>query len=379
MRVEDANGMVGQISGPVIWAWDSPPAERGFSVRLDEPTTSNFETGEDVRLAATGEAVGFGEPETAGWDLPTSNEIASLVDELLSGNIIAEWDFGDGTKSVGPVPGVRESFIEETDGFDLQLTETHVYEKPGSYNLTLTVTDERWDRVATVTQAVTVVDATAPEPTPTAAPVAHEDGIRVDIHRVTARGAPGYGWVTGEITNTNFVPVRIRSMYLELSDGTRPQSAFLLFDILEPGQTTPFIEQYQTTEGEAARTVLGVAEWRVDAVTESARSEEVRRRELSEQIGTSVIQVTELNTAVDDGFEHYQIRVTLTNNSSNMVRLSARVTLRENGEVIYVGHRSGSANDRAPGESETFFLGTTIELTPRVSIEITPLALCRGC
>ena len=380
MRVEDANGAVEEVSGSIVWAWRSAPTNRGFRVRLEKPVANaEMQTGEDVQIIAVAEASGFDEPDAGMWlwKPRTGDKVVSLVNELLSGGFTAEWEFGDGTKRMVPVGGARGSFMEETGGFDLRLEETHSYDKPGGYVITVTVNDERWDRIATAKQSVTVVEPpvaiveepTETAPTPTSEPVPLEDGILVDIHRVTAKGEPRNGYITGEITNTNSVRVRIRSMYLELSDGTRPKSAALGFDTLEPGETTPFMEVYPTAEGEAAKTVIGVAEWQVQPAKEPLD------RDLAEQIEVSDIQTSETGSA--QGFQYYQVRVTLTNKSDTLVRVSARMTLRQDGEVIYIGHRGGSVDDVEPGASETLFLGTTISPEEPVTIEITPHAACR--
>ena len=94
-----------------------------------------------------------------------SEEAASALD-FLSGDVKAEWDFGDGSKETELITPGRPFVDFETRyrEIDSELVQSHAYKKPGNYLLTLTVRDERHGRAGSSARRV-IVEAPAAPPT----------------------------------------------------------------------------------------------------------------------------------------------------------------------------------------------------------------------
>lgn len=103
-----------------------------------------------------------------------SEEAASALD-FLSGDVKAEWDFGDGSKETELITPGRPFVDFETRyrGIDSELVQSHAYKKPGNYLLTLTVRDERHGRAGSSARRV-IVEAPAVPPTEAAPPTEAE-------------------------------------------------------------------------------------------------------------------------------------------------------------------------------------------------------------
>ncbi len=107
------------------------------------------------------------------------------------------WDFGDGTTTTDSIP------------------EFHVYEEPGTYTVSLTVTDLGTGLDSTAAQSVNVYEIPSPELTLSGDPEFCEGGS-VDISAV-----PGmvYEWSTGETTQTISVTTS-GSYFLNIYNGS---------------------------------------------------------------------------------------------------------------------------------------------------------------
>jgi hypothetical protein len=191
----------------------------------------------------------------------------------------------------------------------------------------------------------------------------------VAVHRVTGAvelvAGQWFGQVTGEITNTNLEQARIDSMQFSLSGGLTSRSAVLLYDTLEPGETTPFRAMYLLAEGAPPATVEGIASWRVQP------SDAVVDRSLASQV---TVESPTLSDKPDFGTYRYQGVVALVNDSGQCLRVYVRAVVRDDGDVIDLRSVSFTGS-MAAGRRVVAAWGSPIA---PVDVEIVPIATT-GC
>ena len=366
--VEDALGRVSEASTSIEWWWRTGPAQRGWTAAFDGGPTSSFGTGLQASFSGMATAMRFktGSP-TPPWKLRQPAEIIELLEERLSSGIEAEWDFGDGTRESVTLPRTSSSWPDDLDGQTVPFTRGHTYQTPGTYTVTVTLTDPVWDRTASATHTVDITGPVTPTPTP--GPASLSDGVRVAVHRVTGAvelvAGQWFGQVTGEITNTNLEQARIDSMQFSLSGGLTSRSAVLLYDTLEPGETTPFRAMYLLAEGAPPATVEGIASWRVQP------SDAVVDRSLASQV---TVESPTLSDKPDFGTYRYQGVVALVNDSGQCLRVYVRAVVRDDGDVIDLRSVSFTGS-MAAGRRVVAAWGSPIA---PVDVEIVPIATT-GC
>lgn len=173
-----------RVGGDTVSGWTSAPSSSYFNGRIDEfavyPSTLSAAQVTEHFALGTGAAIPTASFTVAGAD--QTRTFDGTASTAPSGRTIASyaWDFGDGTTKSGS-------------------TAEHTYAKPGTYSVTLTVTDSAGLASAT-TKAVT---ATAPHQAPVAAFTADLSGLTAafDASATTVSGAASisaYSWDFGD-------------------------------------------------------------------------------------------------------------------------------------------------------------------------------------
>ncbi|MBI2872179.1 MAG: PKD domain-containing protein [Chloroflexi bacterium] len=166
VQVEDAAGARGEDSVTVLFGWETAgPTDRGLTVSFGTLAGDALvlQAGERLEMVATAKAIGFSHYTVESYSAEKEGGITSLLKELLAGRVTAVWDFGDGTKTTDPIS------MDAKGAFETTLAQPHAYNKPGTYEVILTVTDSHWDRVGIAKRVVSVLEpAAASTPTPAA-------------------------------------------------------------------------------------------------------------------------------------------------------------------------------------------------------------------
>ena len=128
-----------------------------------EPTSGSIAVAPGERFEIAVDAFAFG------FDDDLQGEVGEQVGflyDLLSGDTAASWDFGDGTKRTTPILPLTVEAIEDGENItrkreiDVSLGESHAYQNPGEYEVTVTVTDELYQRTGKASVVVRVEEET---------------------------------------------------------------------------------------------------------------------------------------------------------------------------------------------------------------------------
>ncbi len=162
VEVTDSAGEMAEAVSYISWSWRSGSANL-ISVDFIEPESNavTINLGEKLKSSALVFALGF---DNGIVETTLASEKAALAYDFLSGSVTAEWDFGDGVKQterITPKPAYETSDYRFRQ-IDSSLAQNHTYKKPGTYEVTLTVKDERYDRIGSATLRVLVESPTVP-------------------------------------------------------------------------------------------------------------------------------------------------------------------------------------------------------------------------
>jgi PKD repeat protein len=238
------------------WTWDDGNFSAGATVGIllaDNATeTVLFRGTRVVEGTGAGGAVGAGgpgpSPPTAAFDADPSTVAtgetvafdASASDDPDGGSLTYQWTFGDGGTDTGETP-------------------THSYADDGSYDATLTVTDDE-GQTASTTRTVAVTNR-PPDASFTPSSTSVETGETVTVDAITSGDPDGtiesYEWDfgdgttgSGEMDGTTYASAGIYDVTLTVTDGDgATATATETITVTEPADSTkPVIEAFDTTD-----------------------------------------------------------------------------------------------------------------------------------
>ena len=158
--VTDLSGKTERASTSISFSWTSD--EVSVEIRDPQGSAVTIDPGTELHVTAKAFAYGFS-TEQVGTELERESEVAGFIYDLLDGSITAKWDFGDGTQRSVPITPVTNVVFQGEYGdhvrereIDAELTQTHVYNEPGEYEVRLTVTDEEYQRTGSASLSVQV-------------------------------------------------------------------------------------------------------------------------------------------------------------------------------------------------------------------------------
>ena len=152
--VDSSGEFQAQASIPIHFGWNDN-RNGSVEVKLTEPPSGPIEVapGERFEIAVKAFALGFDDTEVGEAVGFRQGQRTEFLYDLLADDVVASWDFGDGSVRTTPIrPLSATGFDDEGDSIirnreiDVSLTESHAYQAPGDYEVTVTVTDELYER-----------------------------------------------------------------------------------------------------------------------------------------------------------------------------------------------------------------------------------------